>query len=196
MQMIKKISIITIILFLNACLFKNNKDYFMFSEKIYLKNGKINLKKYLGKNPEIIKNNDDIFVISISKNLIKISLTTAKIDWIKSINTVPENNFVFDENYVYFNGINNNFYILNYNTGEIEYIYINSNSNMINNVKKPILYKNLVIAFFNDYKIVILDKASKKILFDENYTKESSVKIENNLLNIGEKIINLDNFKN
>ena len=127
-----------------------------------------------------------------SKNIIKISLIDKKIEWIKTINTIPENNFIFDEDYIYFNGINNNFYILNYKTGDIEYIYLNSNVSTINDVKKPIIHKNFVVAFFNDKRLVIFDKNNKKVLLDQNY---NNFIVDGNFLNIDGIIFDLDNNK-
>ncbi len=195
-KVIKKINIFIFGLLITACAVVNiftKENYTLFNKKFYFKDGvKISLKEYLSIKPEIIKNNNDVFVISLSKNIIKISLIDKKIEWIKTINTIPENNFIFDEDYIYFNGINNNFYILNYKTGDIEYIYLNSNASTINDVKEPIIHKNFVVAFFNDKRLVIFDKNNKKVLLDQNY---NNFIIDGNFLNIDGIIFDLDNNK-
>lgn len=174
-------------IFLTSCSYILQKSTAL---KVDLGGQKVRLHN-VGVNPKIIKNKDDIFVISISKNITKLSTTEKNISWVKSINTIPEDNFTFDEDNIYFNGINNNFYILNYKTGDIEYIYINSNVGTINNVKKPIIYNNKIIAFFNDNRVIIFDKISKKVLFDKKYNGDFVEKIENNTLKINEEFIDL-----
>lgn len=172
-RIIKKISVFALILLLFACassMMIGKKDYRLFNKKIYFKDGaKVDLKKYLGSNIEIIRNDSDIFLISMSKSIIKISLSDKKLNWVKEINTIPENNFAFDKDNIYFNGVNNNFYILNYESGDIKYIYINSNVKTIKEVRKPIIHKNLVLVFFNDKRIIIFDKINNKVLLDKNY---------------------------
>ena len=138
-------------------------------------------------------NGDDVFIISLSKNIIKISLKDNEIKWIKSIASIPQNNFAFDEKYLYFNSIDNNFYMLNYKTGDIENIFFNTNINTILNIKKPYINNNYIIAFFANNELFIIDKTTKKILSIEEYIE--NVKIENNILNIDGKIINIDLLK-
>lgn len=198
---IKKFSILIFSLLLLSCVHTNNNipknNKYKLSNKTikFDKNHKIKLNKYINGKPTIVENNDNLFIISVSTNIIKISKNNKKIEWIKKINTIPQNNFVFDDNYIYFIGINNNFYILNYNTGNIEYIFINSNIKTIFNIKKPILYNNLVIVFFYDNRIIIFNKNNKKILFDKEY-KEINEEINNNLLKINNnETIDLNKIK-
>ncbi len=193
MRMMKKISIFILSLLLISCVANNKlskENYKLFNKKFYFNDDtKLNLKEYLGVKPEIVKNGSDIFIISLSKNIIKISLTNKKVDWIKTINTVPENNFTFDDSNIYFNGINNNFYILNYKTGDIEYIYLNSNVSTITEIKKPIIYKNFIIAFFNENRLIVFNKNNKQIFLDKSYNK---ITVNDGILNIDGKIFDLN----
>lgn len=136
--------------------------------------------------------NNDLFVISNSKHIVKISLNTQNIEWIKELSTTPYNNIVCDNNGIYFNGIDNNFYILNYNTGEIEGIFFNINTNTVFNIKQPYIYKNYIVAFFVNNEFFIINKTTKKIVKSIEY---DTINIQDNTITINDnKIINLDNL--
>lgn len=102
-------------------------------------------------------NGNDVFITSLNKNVIKLSLKDHKIDWIKNLGTTPQNNFVFDNKYVYFNGFDNNFYILNYKTGDVENIIFNTPVKTITNVRKPYIYNNKMVVFFNNNEIYVIE---------------------------------------
>lgn len=134
---------------------------------------KTNLKST--KNIDYIINKNDLFIILFDKSITKISLENNKIAWTKTLGTIPQNNFVFDDNSIYFNGIDNNFYILNYKNGNIENIIFNTNINTVKNARKPYLYKNKIVVFFNNKEIYIVENKNKII---KNIFYKYSVKIE------------------
>ena len=134
---------------------------------------KTNLK--LSKNFDYVINKNDLFIISFNKSIIKISLENNKVVWTKTLSTIPQNNLVFDDNSIYFNGIDNNFYILNYKNGNIENIIFNTNINTVKNTRKPYLYKNKIVVFFNNKEIYIVENKNKII---KNIFYKYSVNIE------------------
>lgn len=138
-------------------------------------------------------NNNDLFIISSSKNVIKIFLKNQNIDWIKEMTITPYNNFVFDEENIYFNGIDNNFYILDYESGNIKGMFFNTNINTIFNIKQPYAYKNYIVAFFANNEIFIINRLTNKIVKTIEY---DNIDIKNNIITIdGNKTINLNNLK-
>lgn len=138
-------------------------------------------------------NNNDLFIISGSKSVIKISLKNQNIDWIKEMTITPYNNFVFDEENIYFNGIDNNFYILDYESGNIKGMFFNTNINTIFNIKQPYAYKNYIVAFFANNEIFIINRLTNKIVKTIEY---DNIDIKNNIITIdGNKTINLNNLK-
>lgn len=138
-------------------------------------------------------NNNDLFIISSSKSVIKISLKNQNIDWIKEMTITPYNNFVFDEENIYFNGIDNNFYILDYESGNIKGMFFNTNINTIFNIKQPYAYKNYIVAFFANNEIFIINRLTNKIVKTIEY---DNIDIKNNIITIdGNKTINLNNLK-
>lgn len=143
---------------------------------------KTNLKS--SKNIDYITNKNDLFIISFDKSITKISLENNKIVWTKTLGTIPQNNFVFDDNSIYFNGIDNNFYILNYKNGNIENIIFNTNINTVKNARRPYLYKNKIVVFFNNKEIYIVENKNKII---KNIFYKYSVKIEYNKIIIDNK---------
>ena len=189
---------IALILMLTSCannrIIVNNDVKLKFTKgEIILtnKNKTYNLKtnvKLIG-DINYIVNKNDVFVTSLNKNIIKISLENNKIDWIKELSTIPQNNFVFDDNSIYFNGIDNNFYILNYDNGDIENIIFNANTNTIQNTRKPYLYKNKIVIFFNNNEIYIVENKKKVV---NNLFYKYSVNIEYDKVIIdNEKVIKL-----
>lgn len=138
-------------------------------------------------------NNNDLFIISSSKSVIKISLKNQNIDWIKEMTITPYNNFIFDEENIYFNGIDNNFYILDYESGNIKGMFFNTNINTIFNIKQPYAYKNYIVAFFANNEIFIINRLTNKIVKTIEY---DNIDIKNNIITIdGNKTINLNNLK-
>ena len=138
-------------------------------------------------------NNNDLFIISGSKSVIKISLKNQNIDWIKEMTITPYNNFVFDKENIYFNGIDNNFYILDYESGNIKGMFFNTNINTIFNIKQPYAYKNYIVAFFANNEIFIINRLTNKIVKTIEY---DNIDIKNNIITIdGNKTINLNNLK-
>lgn len=159
-----------------------------------------NIYKIKLNNKNIIKgeisyfiDNNNLFIISNSKNLIKISLKNKNIAWIKKLATTPYDNFIFDKKNIYFNGIDNNFYILNYNTGNIGGIFFNTNKNTIFDIKQPHIYKNYVVAFFTNNEIFIINNLTNKVIKIVEY---NSIDIQNNIITIdNNEIINLNNLE-
>lgn len=150
----------------------NNKDIILNNKGKFYKL-KTNLK--LSKNFDYVINKNDLFIISFNKSIIKISLENNKVVWTKTLSTIPQNNLVFDDNSIYFNGIDNNFYILNYKNGNIENIIFNTNINTVKNTRKPYLYKNKIVVFFNNKEIYIVENKNKII---KNIFYKYSVNIE------------------
>ncbi|MBR2141326.1 MAG: hypothetical protein IJ853_03120 [Rickettsiales bacterium] len=152
---------------------------------------KIKLDKNLVKGNVFYHNyfDDYAFITSKSRFIIKISLKNNKIDWIKEISTIPQNNIVADKEYVYFNGVNNNFYILNNNTGEIESIFFNNSDKTVMDAQKAHIYKDYVVAFFSNNEIFIINRANKQIIDIREY---KDISIDKNIINIDNDIINLD----
>jgi hypothetical protein len=190
-----KVSIVFIALLCGACSFFGNRDFRLRNRNLFMNNGnKIELNDYVNDDINIIRNGTDLFLISLDRSIMKISLKDKNIDWIKTINTIPQKNLVFDNDFIYFNGINNNFYILNYNTGVIEFIHLNTNQTTVFAAKKPLLYKNLIVAFFNN-EVIIFNKNSKKILLHREYSNFNAVEIKDNVLTVNYEKINLDDYR-
>lgn len=203
MKKIKYLLIIISLLFVVSCTinleYKNdNKDIKIWVNNfnnIKIKTQNKYLKIHLDKN-KITKNNvnftinnNDIFITSMTKNLIKISLNSGKIEWIKELATIPQDNFTFNNNNIYFNGTDNNFYVLNYINGNIENIFFNSNVQTIFDVQKPYIYNNIIVAFFANNEIFIINKNTAKII---DIYKYDTIKIEKNILILDDKKINLE----
>ncbi len=150
----------------------NNKDIILNNKG---KSYKLKTNLKLSKNFDYVINKNDLFIISFNKSIIKISLENNKVVWTKTLSTIPQNNLVFDDNSIYFNGIDNNFYILNYKNGNIENIIFNTNINTVKNTRKPYLYKNKIVVFFNNKEIYIVENKNKII---KNIFYKYSVNIE------------------
>ena len=159
----------------------NNKDIILNNKG---KSYKLKTNLKLSKNFDYVINKNDLFIISFNKSIIKISLENNKVVWTKTLSTIPQNNLVFDDNSIYFNGIDNNFYILNYKNGNIENIIFNTNINTVKNTRKPYLYKNKIVVFFNNKEIYIVENKNKII---KNIFYKYSVKIEYNKIIIDNK---------
>ena len=107
--------------------------------------------------------------------------------------TTPYNNFVFDKDNVYFNGIDNNFYILDYKSGNIKGIFFNTNTNTIIDIKQPYIYKNYIVVFFANNEIFIINKSTNKIVKTVEY---NNINIQNNIITINNnKTIDLNNLE-
>lgn len=202
----KKLLTIISLLFVVACfggenIIKNTTivNYNKFFNYIKIKNN-TNIYKIKLDNKNTIKgeilyfvNNNDLFIISSSKNIIKISLQNHNVDWIKEMAITPYNNFVFDKDNVYFNGIDNNFYILDYKSGNIKGIFFNTNTNTIINIKQPYIYKNYIVVFFANNEIFIINKSTNKIVKTVEY---NNINIQNNIITINNnKTIDLNNLE-
>ena len=160
-------------------------------------NVKLNDNKDVIKNGVLFyeKNGTDLFLTSISRSMVKISLKNREIEWIKKLATVPQDNLLVDDEYIYFNGIDNNFYILNRNDGGVYGVFFNGGVGKSGNVKKPYVYKNIVVTFFSNGDIFFIDRLHKKVIDVKNY--RNNVAINNNLLTMDEvDIIDLNEMSN
>ena len=157
--------LVIILLLLTSCTTKNivlqDAELLFKNNKIILKeNGekyKINIEEKFVGDINYVINNNDVFITSLTKNLIKLSLTNKKLEWTKKLSTIPQNNFVFKDGYIFFNGVDNNFYILNYNTGDIENIIFNTNTKTVVENRKPYFYGNKIVVFFNNNEVYIVN---------------------------------------
>ena len=182
-----------ICLFLSGCVTKNVIND---SIKISAKNNEIviedNKKTYKIKNnvefvgdTKYIVINDDVFIISLTKDIIKLSLTEKKIKWTKTLSTIPQSNFVFNNNRIYFNGSDNNFYVLDYDTGNIENIIFNTPVVTVTGTREPYFYNNKIVVFFANNEIYLVDannfKVERKIFY------KYSVDVQDNKIIIDNK---------
>ena len=182
-------------LFLSGCVAKN---FVKLNDGLELlaKNNEIiikdNNKRYVIKNnaefigdAKYIVVNDDVFIISLNKDIIRVSISEKKIKWTKTLSTIPQSNFVFNNNRIYFNGSDNNFYILDYNTGNIENIIFNTPVTTITNIREPYFYNGKMVVFFANNEIYLVDintfKIEKKIFY------RYSVDIQDNKIIIDNK---------
>ena len=158
------------------------------------------MPEYINGEVGIFEDKDNIFIVSASKGIIKISAKDGKILWKQKIASIPQKNLSFDEKYIYFTSIDNKFYVLNYKDGKTEFIYYtySSERNLMNNVK-PIIYKNAIVVVFGNGETVIFDKKTRKVLrklprkeiFDESVTVNNGILKMNN-----ENILDLNKLLN
>lgn len=161
---------------------------------------KLYLPEYINGEVSIFEDKDNIFIISASKGIVKMSAKDGKILWKQKIASIPQKNLSFDEKYIYFTSIDNKFYMLNYEDGKTEFIYYtySSERNLMNNVK-PITYKNTIVVVFGNGETVIFDKKTRKVLrklprkeiFDESVTVNNGILKMNN-----ENILDLNKLLN
>ncbi|GHU28503.1 hypothetical protein FACS1894152_6260 [Bacilli bacterium] len=193
---------LAILLLFTGCSSRKGGDIFVNSNSnLIVKTETKKLKFKLGDSVKgdasTFRNGNDIFITSMSNELIKFSLETDTILWKKSIGSIPQANLSFNGNKeIYFTTIDNNFYILDYDTGKIEFIYDNLDERTITATVKPIYYEknNLIVVTFNGGEVIIFDNGSKEIL-QTIPTKPSgkvSVIVENNILMVDEQAIDLD----
>lgn len=186
-----RLFVVTLSLFLTSCASSNRVNDMLISvsnKNIILKQNEKTYKLKVNINIvgdiSYIVNNNDIFITSLGKHIVKISLDTKTIDWVKELSTTPQNNFVFDDNFIYFNGFDNNFYILNYETGDIENIIFNTKTSTITDTRKPYLYNNKIVVFFNNKEVYIIENKKNviKTLFYKYSVdiKDDKIIIDNN----------------
>lgn len=138
---------------------------------------------------------DSLFVTSLANGILKISLESGKVLWRKMLSSIPQNNLVFDDKYVYFTTADGKFYMLDQGTGDTAFLYYNYSSDFITNDIKPILYKNLVVVTFDNGDLLILDRDSKKVLKkfnDKPLLYGETIELKGNRLLTKTKQINLD----
>ncbi|MDR2077525.1 MAG: PQQ-binding-like beta-propeller repeat protein [Rickettsiales bacterium] len=201
-MMIRKISFfpLFIIFSLAGCSSSNRGDVFVdyFGKNLVVKKdnktSKYRLNGPIKGEVNIFKNGDDVYVASKSNSITKFSLKDNKMVWHKTIASVPMANFAFNDGKLFFTTINNGFYILNGETGKIEFIYSNANRMTVSVCIEPMFYKNLIIVTFNDGEIIIFDKNSRNILkkITSKFLAKFSVALENNLLSVNDEKIDLD----
>lgn len=182
-----------ICLFLSGCVTKNvindNVKILAKNNEIVIEDNKGTYKiknnvKFVGDIKYIVIN-DDVFIISLSKDIIRLSLTEKKIKWVKTLSTIPQSNFVFNNNRIYFNGSDNNFYILDYDTGNIENIIFNTPVTTITGARDPYFYNNKIVVFFANNEIYLVNSNDYKI--ERKIFYKYSVDIQENKIIIDNK---------
>jgi outer membrane protein assembly factor BamB len=189
-------------LLLANCSNKKGDIFLDFSDNLAVRKDNKILKFELGEpikgEASFFRNGDDIFITSVTNNIIKFSLKDGAVLWKKTIGSVPQANLAFDGGRIYFTTFNNSLYILNYDTGKIEFIYDNADKKTITTCVKPIFYrkkeKNLMIVTFNDGEVVIFNANTRDILkrIPAEILKKTDVVLENNILRVDEKKIDLN----
>ncbi|MDR1494468.1 MAG: PQQ-like beta-propeller repeat protein [Rickettsiales bacterium] len=145
-------------------------------------------------------NGNDIFIVSKSNSIVKFSQKDNALAWKKSIGSVPLANLTFDSfKKIYFTTIDNKFYILDYETGRIDFMYSNIEEKTIAYCLKPILYKkrNFIVVTFNGGEVIVFDESSKKILkvISPGPFKDMDVTLEGSLLRVNEETMDLDKIR-
>lgn len=161
---------------------------------------KLDLSEYINGEISVFEDKSNVFIVSASKGIIKMSAKDGKICWKQKIASIPQRNLSFDEKHVYFTSIDNKFYILNYENGETEFIYYtySSERSLMNNVK-PIIYKNAIVVVFGNGETIIFDKKTKKVLkkLPRKEIFDDSVMVENGILKMNdENILDLNKLLN
>ena len=197
-KIIKYIFVLCITLIIYSCnneFSKKGYNTLNLSKSLIYKNPdgtkvKLNSPEYINGEVTPIEDKDSLFLISASGGIVKMSLENKKVLWKKKIASIPQKNLSFDNGHIYFTSIDNKFYILNYETGETEFIYYTySTKRTLMNSVKPIIYKNAIIVVFGNGEIVVFDKKSKKVLkkLNEKEIIDDSVILENGILKINNK---------
>jgi outer membrane protein assembly factor BamB len=143
----------------------------------------------------VFRDGDNVYIISVDNSVAKFSLKDSKMLWQKTIASVPMANFAFNGGKLYFTTLNNAFYILDGETGKIDFIYSNINRTSVTVCLKPLFYRNLVIVTFSDGEVIIFDRESKNIVKkipSRLSGKKISVTLENSLLSINDEKIDLN----
>lgn len=161
---------------------------------------KLQLPEYVNGEVDVFEDGDNIFVVSASRGIVKISTKDGKVCWKQKIAFIPQKNLSFDREYIYFTSIDNKFYILNYESGKTEFIYYtySTERNLMNNVK-PMIYKNVIVVVFGNGETIIFDKETKKVLkkLPQKEIIDDSVMIKNGILRMNdENILDLNNLLN
>lgn len=161
---------------------------------------KLYLPEYINGEVGIFEDKDNIFIVSASKGIVKMSAKDGKILWKQKIASIPQKNLSFDEKHIYFTSIDNKFYILNYENGKTEFIYYtySSERNLMNNIK-PIVYKNATAVVFGNGETIIFNKKTKKVLrkLPQKEIFDESVAVDNGILRINnESILDLNKLLN
>ncbi|MDR2778061.1 MAG: hypothetical protein LBB13_00955 [Rickettsiales bacterium] len=191
--------LLTIGLILTSCSSGKRGDVFVdyFGKNLVVKTDgkttKYKLDSPIKGEPSIFRDEEDVYMISMTNNIAKFSLKNHSIAWQKTIASVPRANFTPAGGKLYFTTLNNSFYILDSETGKIEFIHSNANRTTITTCIKPILYKNLLVVTFNDGEVIIFDKNSRNILKKIASTPygKTSVVLENNILTVNSEKIDL-----
>ncbi|MDR1425977.1 MAG: PQQ-like beta-propeller repeat protein [Rickettsiales bacterium] len=194
-------------LLLVGCYPRRDGDVFITSGKDLVvkregKSLKFNLRASVADKAKAFVNGDDVFVVSMSNRIVKFSITAGAIAWEKSIGSIPLDNLSFrDSKKVYFTTMDNRFYVLDYDTGKIEFLYSNINEKTIVHRIKPIYYqkKNLVVVTFNGGDVIIFDGANNSIVktipSGKGALGETSVSLSGHILKINEDLIDLDSVR-
>ncbi|MDR2777603.1 MAG: PQQ-like beta-propeller repeat protein [Rickettsiales bacterium] len=202
MSLVNKTFYVLLLVLLASCSPRKTGDVFVDSRDNLVIRGNDGLSRFnLGDSirgeADVFLNNGDAFVVSMSNSIIKFSLKDNAIVWKKSINSIPLANLAFNgSEKIYFTTIDNRFYILDYDTGRIEFIYSNVSERTVVHRIAPIYYrkKNLIVVTFNDGEVIIFGGRKNNILrvIYPGPARESSVTLENNLLTVNEEVIDLD----
>jgi outer membrane protein assembly factor BamB len=193
-----KINKFLILFFLISCVTNNTEG--TRRNTLVIKQNKEKIRVILGEKIsgfyKINKYGNNIYIGFEDGKIMKIDKRLGKILWEKDMNTLVNVNFGFDDDNIYLVSINNNFYVIDQITGEIKFIYYNSDIPTILNQIAPITTNKGVIVVFNEGKIVLFDKKDWKILWSKIFLGKLSVNVEENFLIVnGEKEKDLKHLK-
>ncbi|MDR3079008.1 MAG: PQQ-like beta-propeller repeat protein [Rickettsiales bacterium] len=191
---------------LTGCSSGGGGDIFVDSRNnLVIREGSESLKFSLGDSvkgaAEIFVNGSDIFIVSMANSIVKFSRESKALVWEKAIASVPLGNLAFDDSRrkIYFTTLDNRFYILDYDSGKIEFIYSNLEERTVTYRLKPLVYRkrNLLVVTFNGGEVIVFDGNKKNILkvISPGPLRDISVTLEGSLLEVSGETVDLDKIK-
>jgi outer membrane protein assembly factor BamB len=100
-------------------------------------------------------------------DIIKISKKSGDILWKKNIDTLANTAFAMDEDNLYFVSINNDFYVLDKETGKIKFIYYGANETTILNQTPPIVLADGILVIFHNNRVSLFSKKDWSVVWSK-----------------------------
>jgi outer membrane protein assembly factor BamB len=198
--MLKKNAIVLASLLLISC--SQNQQPFISKHRrlvVMSKTGAsyLNLYRYqLQNNTHLEFQGNYIYVTGATNMLLKVSAVDGTIQWQKTIAAVPNANLVLNANKIYFTTLANELYVLDDDTGNIEFIYPQPLQRTITSHQQPIFYGQLLLVSFNDGSVIIFHKETLKPLrklVPLDLSGDPTMVLKENILQLQDQQINLDN---
>jgi outer membrane protein assembly factor BamB len=126
---------------------------------------------------------DDSFYISFEDGeIVKIDKKSGEILWKRDISTFVNATFSADEENLYFISINNDFYVLDKESGKIKFIYYGTNEVTILNQIPPVILGNEILVIFHNNQVNLFSKNDwsvvwSRILDSKKLIQKNDVKV-------------------